>query len=199
MGDEEVTRWYQLRRWFRFQLQHRDHSKHSRHRSTKALLLPSASVISVAQLCPTLCDLMDCSTPGLPVHQQLQELAQTHVHRIGDAIQPSHPLSSPSSSCLQSFPASGSFPMSQLFASGGQGTGVSASVSVLPMNIQGWLSSTQEEWLPPYTEASWDSEALWGFEEEEELQCRILIWGKLNNLVKEWIWEIRESKNLPPL
>ena len=51
---------------------------------------------SVAQSCPTLCNPMDCSTPGLPVHRQLQELTQTHVHWVGDAIQPSHPLSSPS-------------------------------------------------------------------------------------------------------
>ena len=51
---------------------------------------------SVAQSCPTLCNPMDWSTPGLPVHHQLPELAQTCVHRVGDAIQPSHPLSSPS-------------------------------------------------------------------------------------------------------
>ena len=51
---------------------------------------------SVIQSCPTLCDPMDCSTPGLPVHHQLPEFTQTHVHRVGDAIQPSHPLSSPS-------------------------------------------------------------------------------------------------------
>ena len=51
---------------------------------------------SVAQLCPTLCDPIDCSTPGLPVHHQLLEFTQTYVHRVGDAIQPSHPLSSPS-------------------------------------------------------------------------------------------------------
>ena len=50
---------------------------------------------SVAQSCPTLCDPMGCSTPGFPVHHQLPELAQTHVHRVGDAIQPSYPLSSP--------------------------------------------------------------------------------------------------------
>ena len=50
----------------------------------------------IAQLCLTLCDPMDCSTPGFPVHYQLPELAQTHVYRVGDAIQPSHPLSSPS-------------------------------------------------------------------------------------------------------
>ena len=52
---------------------------------------------SVTQSCPTLCNPTDCSTPGLPVHHQLLELAQTHVHRVGDAIQPSHPLSTPSS------------------------------------------------------------------------------------------------------
>ena len=51
---------------------------------------------SVAQLCLTLCDLMDCSTPGLPAHPQLPEFTQTHLHRIGDATQPSHPLSFPS-------------------------------------------------------------------------------------------------------
>ena len=51
---------------------------------------------SVAQSCPTLCDLMNRSMPGLPVHHQLPEFTQTHVHRVGDAIKPSHPLSSPS-------------------------------------------------------------------------------------------------------
>ena len=62
------------------------------------LLYISSSVqcSSVAQSCPTLCNPMDCSTSGFPVHRQLPELAQTHVHRVGDAIQPSHPLSSPS-------------------------------------------------------------------------------------------------------
>ena len=53
---------------------------------------------SVAQLCPTLCDPMDCSRPGRPVHHQLLEFTQTHVHCVSDAIQPSHPLSSPSPS-----------------------------------------------------------------------------------------------------
>ena len=71
-------------------------------------------------MCPTLCDPMDYSTPGLPVHHQLPEPTQTHVHCVGDAIQPSHPLSSPSPSAFQFFPASGSFPVSQFFASGGQ-------------------------------------------------------------------------------
>ena len=58
--------------------------------------LGSIQFSSVAQSCPTLDDPMDCSTPGLPVHHQLPEFTHTHVHRVGDAIQPSHPLSSPS-------------------------------------------------------------------------------------------------------
>ena len=91
---------------------------------------------SVAQSCPTLCNTMNCSTPGLPVHHQLPEFI--HVHQVSDAIQPSHPLSSPSPPFFN-LPASGSFPMSQLFASGGQNIRVSASASVLPMNIQDWF------------------------------------------------------------
>ena len=80
---------------------------------------------------------MDCSTPGFPVHHQPLEPTQTHVRQVGDAIQQSHPLLSPSPPHLQCFPASGSFPMSQLFISGGQIIGASAPASVLPMNIQG--------------------------------------------------------------
>ena len=72
----------------------------------------SVQFSSVTQSCPILCDPMNCSTPGLPVHHQLLGFTQTHVHWVGDAIQPSHPLSSPSTSCLQPFPASGSFQMS---------------------------------------------------------------------------------------
>ena len=91
---------------------------------------------SVTQLCPTLCSPMDCSMPGFPVHHQLLELTQAHAHRVGDIIQPPHPLSFLFSSHLQSFPASESFPMSQFFTSGGQRIGVSASESIFPMNTQ---------------------------------------------------------------
>ena len=56
----------------------------------------SVQFSSVAQSCPTLCDPMNRSTPGLPVHHQLPEFTQIHIHRVGDAIQPSHPLLSPS-------------------------------------------------------------------------------------------------------
>ena len=89
----------------------------------------------VTQSCPTLCDLVDCSTPGFPVHHQLLELAQTHVHRVNDATQPSHPLLSP---C---------FPMSRFFTSGGQSIGASASASVLPMNIQYCFPSEWTGWI----------------------------------------------------
>ena len=74
-----------------------------------------------------------------PVLHHLLELAQTHVHWVGDTIQPSHPLSFPSPPAFNLAPASGSFPISQFFASGGQSIGASASASVLLMNIQDWL------------------------------------------------------------
>ena len=89
--------------------------------------------VKVSQSCLTLCYPMDCNMPGFPVLHQLPELTQTHFHWVSDAIQPSHPVIS-FSSCLQFSPASGSFVMSQFFASGGQRTGVLA--SVLPMYIQ---------------------------------------------------------------
>ena len=96
---------------------------------------------SVAQSCLTLCDSMNLCTPGLPVHHQLPEFTQTHVHRVDDAIQPSHSLSS------QSLPASGSFQMSQLFTSGGQSIGASASTLVLPMNTQDWSPLGWTGWI----------------------------------------------------
>jgi len=74
---------------------------------------------SVAQACPTLCDPMNRSTRGLPVYHQLPESTQTHVHWVGDAIQPSHPLSSPSPPAFN-LSQHQSFPMSQLFTAGGQ-------------------------------------------------------------------------------
>ena len=92
-----------------------------------------SSVSSVTQSCLTLWGPMDCSTPGFRVHHQHPELAQTHVHRVGDATISSSVVPF---SCLQSSPASGSFPVSQLLASAGQSIGASASASVHPMNIQ---------------------------------------------------------------
>ena len=98
----------------------------------------SVQFSSVAQSCSTLHDLMDYSMSGLSVHHQLLKFTQTHVYSWW-----SHPTIScsvvPFSSCLQSFPASGSFPMSQLFASDGQSIGAPASASILPMTIQDWF------------------------------------------------------------
>ena len=92
---------------------------------------------SVTKSCPTLRNPMNCSTPGFPVLHYLPEFARTHIHWVGDAIQPSQPL-------LLPFPFAfnlsqhQSFPTSWLFASGGQSTGASVSASVLSMNILGW-------------------------------------------------------------
>ena len=103
----------------------------------------SAQFSSVTQSCPPLCEPMDCSTPGFPVHHQIVEL-------VIESVMPSNRLilCRPLLLLPSSFPASGSFPMSHFFKSGGQSTGISASASVLPMNIQnrfplgwtGWIS-----------------------------------------------------------
>ena len=99
-----------------------------------------------AQLCPTLCDSTDCSTPEFPVLHYLPEFAQTHVHWVDDAIQPSSSVI-PFTSYPQSFSALESFPMSQFFASGGQSIGASTSASVLPMNIQDWFLLGWTDWI----------------------------------------------------
>ena len=105
-----------------------------------------SSVQFSPQLCPTLCDPMNCSTPGLPVCHQFLEFTQTHIHRVGDAIQPSHPLSSASSSGPNPSQHQ-SFPMSQLFAWGGQSTGVWALASFLPKNTQDWSPLEWTGWI----------------------------------------------------
>ena len=93
---------------------------------------------SVTRSCLTLCNPMDCNTPGFPVLQHLPEFAQTHIHWFGDYIQSSHPLLSLSPPAFN-LSQHQSFPVSQLFASNGKSIGASASESVFPMNIQGWL------------------------------------------------------------
>ena len=81
---------------------------------------------SVTQSCLPLCDPMDCSMPGFPIHHQLPASTQTHVHRVGDAIQPSHPLSSPSPPAPNLSQHHGLFPMSWHFVSGDPSIGASA-------------------------------------------------------------------------
>ena len=114
----------------------------------------SVQFSSVTQSCLTLWDPMDCSTPCLPVHHQLLEFTKIHVRWVGDAIQPSHPLSIHFFSCLQSFPESGSFPMNQFFTSGGQSIGLSVSASVLPMNVQDWLPLGWTGWISLHSQES---------------------------------------------
>ena len=82
---------------------------------------------------------MDCSMLGLPVHHQLPELAQTHVHQVGDAIQPSHPLSSPFPPALNLSQHQGLFQWVSSLHQVAQSIGASASASIFPMNIQGWF------------------------------------------------------------
>ena len=99
---------------------------------------------------------MNRSMPSLPVHHQLLEFTQTHVHRVGDAIQTSHLLSFPFL-LLQSFPASRSFSTSHFFTLSGQIIGASASTSVFPMNIQDWLSLLLTGWISLQSKGlSWD-------------------------------------------
>ena len=129
-------------------LSHHNHHEVSGISSWLCLSIPISSVqfISVAQSCPTLCDPMNRSTPGLPVHHQLPELTQTHP-----LSQWCHPAISssivPFSSCPQSLPASESCPISQLFAWGGQNTGVSALASFLPKNTQDWSPLDWTGWI----------------------------------------------------
>ena len=109
-------------------------------------LMASLQFSSVAQSCPALCDPMDCSMPGSSVRHQLLEFTQTHVCGVGDAIQPSHPLLSPSPSA---------FNLSQIRVFSNESVlhirlatiGVSASATVLPMNIKDWFPSGWTGWI----------------------------------------------------
>ena len=105
------------------------------------MCLQSVHFSSVAQSCPTLCDPMNHSTPGFPVHHQLLHPSSQWCHpAISSSV-------IPFSSCPQSLPASETFPMSQLFTSSGQSTGVSALASLLPKKSQGWSPSEWTGWI----------------------------------------------------
>ena len=100
-------------------------------------------VNSVSQSCLTLCNPIDCRMSGFPIYHQHLELAESHAHWVSDAIQSSSVV--PFFSCLQSFPASESFQMSQFFTTGGQSIGAWA--SVLPTNIQQWFPLGWTGWI----------------------------------------------------
>ena len=149
--------------------------------------MTSVQFSSVTQSCLTLCNPMDCSTPGFSVHHQLPELNQTHIHRISDAIQPFHPLSFPFFSCLQSFPASGSFPMSQIFASGGQSIGASASASILPLNIQDWFPLEWTCWISLQPERLSRAFSNITVQKHEFFSTQLSLWSTSN--IHTWLLE----------
>ena len=112
---------------------------------------------SVAKSCLILCNHMNCSMLGFPVLHYLLEFAQTHVHWVSDAISSSVV---PFSSCLQSFPSSGSLPTSWFFTSGGQSIGASALASVLPVTIEAQLvviktTTSSFFWLQVILKTNW--------------------------------------------
>ena len=133
-----------------------------------------------------LCDFMDCSTPDFPVHHQLPELAQTHVHWVGDAIQPSHPLSSPSPPAFILSQHQGLF---QWVSSSHQVAKIleSASASVLPMNIQEWFPLGLTGWI------SLQSKGLsWVFsnttvQKHQFLDTQLSLWS--NSHIHTWLLE----------
>ena len=130
---------YLLNKWIYDLIKSSEQSRRDRY------YCPHFYCCSVAK-CPTLWDPMDCGTPSFPVLQSLLKLMSIEL------VMPSNHLilCSPFSSCPQSFSSSGSFPMSWLFGSDGQSIGASVSVSVLPVNIQGWfpLGLTGLVWSP---------------------------------------------------
>ena len=111
------------------------------------MYISSVQFSSGIQLCVTLCDPMNHSTPGLPVHHQLPEFTQTHVHWVGDAIQPSHPMSSPSPPASNPSQHQGLFQWVNSLCMRWPSIGVWASASVLPVNSQSWSPLGWTGWI----------------------------------------------------
>ena len=114
----------------------------------EVIIISSVQFCSVTQSCPTLCmsDPMNCSRPGLPVHYQLPEFTQIHVHWVGDATQPSHPLLSPSPPTIN-LSQNQSLSNESALRIRWPNIGVSASASVLPMNSQDWSPLGWTGWI----------------------------------------------------
>ena len=151
------------------------------------LLLHNGSVQfnSVAQSYLPLCNPMDCSMPGLPVHHQLpvypnpSPLSWWCHPTISSSV-------APFSFCLQSFPESGSFQMSQLFTSGGQSIGVSASTSVLPMNSQDWFPLGWTGWISLHARDSQQSSPTPQFKSINSLALSFLYSPTLTSIHDYW-------------
>ena len=137
----------------------------------------------------TLNNLMDCSTPRFPVLHYPPKFAQTYVHWVSDTIQHLthyHPFSS----WPQFFPALRSFPMSQLFASGGKSIGVSVSASVLPMNIQGWFLSGLTDLISLQSQGPQETSPAPQFEYVALWTCYLM--AKMTTVLR---WEIHSGKS----
>ena len=153
--------------------------------SFRFIFSPLICCFSVVQSCPNLCYSMDYSTPGFPV-----------LHCLPVCSNPwplswwCHPTSSssvaPFSSCPQSFLASESFPMSQLFPSGGQSIGASALASVLPMNIQGWFPLGLTGWISLLSRDSQESSPAPQFENIDSLVLSLLYGPNLTSVHDYW-------------
>ena len=147
---------------------------------------PCCCFCSVAQSCLIFCDPMEFSTPGFPVLHFPRDCS--NACPLSEWCHPTISSSVvPFSSCLQSFPASGSFLMSQLFASGGQNIGASASASVLPTNIQG-LISFRMDWLDLLTvQGTLKSLLQHHISTHEFFSAQLSLWS--NTLIYTWYWK----------
>ena len=129
---------------------------------------------------------MACSRPGFPVHHQLPEFAQTHIHRVGDAIQPSHPLLSPFPPAFNPSQHQDLFQWVSSSPSGGPRIGVSASASVLPMNIQDWFPLVWTGWISLQSKDSHKSSPTPQFKSINSLVLSFLYSPTLTSMQDYW-------------
>ena len=146
----------------------------------------SVQFSSVIQSCPTLCSPMNLSTPGLPVHHQLPEFTQTHVHRAGDAIQPSHPLSGPFPPAPNLSQHQGLFQWVSSSREVAKVLGVSASTSVLRMNTQDWSPLVWLVGSPCSARDSQESSPTPQFKSINSLALRFLYSPTLTSIHDHW-------------
>ena len=141
----------------------------------------SVQFSSVTHSCLTVCNPMDCSTPSLPVHHQLPEFTQTHVYQVSDAIQPSHLLSSPFPPAFNLSQHQSPFKWVSSSHQGGQSIGVSASESVLPMNIQDWFPVGWIGWI------SLQSKRFSRVQKHQFFSTQLSLWS--NSHMHTWLLE----------
>ena len=157
----------------------------------------SVQFSSVTQSCPTLCDPMNCSTPGLPVRHQFPESTQTHVHRVSDAIQPSHPLLSPSSPALKLSQHQGLFQWVSSSHEVAKVLQAWASTSVLPMNTQdwsllgctGWISLQSKELSRVFSNTTVQKHQIFGTQLSKGL--------KVSRPMMSSVWEVYDALARP--